>query len=613
MSDITRRAFLCNGSIAGAGLLMSGSARSQVVATSLPAPLAGPQHGLAMHGRPLYPPDFTHYASVNPQAPQGGRLVQGVVGSFDSLNPFIVRGTVPPIIGWNVVEALMARSPDEAFTCYGLIARTVETDEARRFVAFTLDPRARFSDGTPVTAEDVLFSFNLLRAKGRPNHRTYYGKVARAEVTGPLSIRFDFAGEDRELPLILALMPVLARHATDEVRFDQTSFTPPLGSGPYTAVEVKPGESVTLARNPAYWGRDLPVNHGNFNVDTLRYDFYRDVNGQFEAFKRGLYDIRFETDPGRWKTGYDIPAVRDGRILTEEVGNGRPKAYSALLFNMRREIFADVRVRAAMVELFDAEWANQNLYFGLFRRNGSFYDASELSALGRPAEPRERELLAPFTDAVLPAVMDGTWRPPASDGSGRDRGQLKRALDLFTEAGWQLRRGTLMDPRGRPFAPEVLVGTKDQERLALAYQSMLRRAGVGLNIRLVDNVQFESRKRSYDYDMVPYIWSQSLSPGNEQAFYFGSEAADTPGTRNFMGLKSPAADAMIAALLAERERAGFVAAVRALDRVLISARFSLPLFYTPGDWIARWRRIERPKDVSLNGTLAESWWRVPGS
>ena len=567
-----------------------------------------------MHGQPLYPADFSSYISVNADAPKGGRLVQGAVGTFDSLNPFIVRGTAPPFIRWNVVESLMARSPDEAFTVYGLVANKIETDDARSYVAFEIDPRARFSDGRPIMASDVMFSFNLLRTKGRPNHRGYYGKVSKAEITGERAIRFTFGVVDRELPLILSLMPVLAEHSVDVATFENTTFTAPLGSGPYTATQVKPGESVILTRTPDYWGRDLPVNRGNFNFDSLRYDFYRDVNTQFEAFKRDLYDIRFETDPTRWKTGYDFPAVRDGRIIREEIETGMPKPYSALIFNMRRDIFKDVRVRAAMVELFDFEWSNENLYFGLYRRNGSYYDGSELSSRGRPAEARERELLAKFPDAVLPSVMDGTWEPPVSDGSGRDRNSLKRALDLFNAAGWELKSGTLVSSAtGAALAPEIVVGTKDQERLALAYQRMLKRAGINLQIRLVDNVQFEARKQTYDYDMVPYIWDQSLSPGNEQAFYFGSAAADTPGTRNFMGLKSPAADAMIEALLAARERPDFVSAVRALDRVLISAQFSVPLFYTPGQWVARWTEVERPARVALAGTLAESWWRKPGS
>lgn len=564
-----------------------------------------------MHGAPLYPPGFRHYASVNPDAPKGGRLVQAVVGAFDSLNPFIVRGTALPFVRWNIVETLMARSPDEPFTVYGLIARNVETDDARSYVAFELDPAARFSDGRPVRPADVLFSFELLKTRGRPNHRSYYGKVAKAALHGDRGVRFDFGVEDRELPLILALMPILAEHATNPASFEETSFTAPLGSGPYVVSQVKPGETVILARAPDYWGRDLAPNRGNYNFDSLRYDFYRDVNSQFEAFKRGLADIRFETDPGRWKTGYDIPAVRDGRIVQEEVANGQPKPYSALLFNMRRDIFNDARVRAAFIELFDFEWVNHNLYFGVYERSGSFYDGSELSARGRLADERERELLAPFPDAVLPAVMEGTWQPPHSDGSGRDRESLKRALDLLDAAGWQVAKGALVSrATGKPFVAELIVGTKDQERLALAYQRMLKRAGITLDIRLVDNVQFENRKQTYDYDVVPYIWDQSLSPGNEQSFYFGSASADVPGTRNFMGLKSPAADAMITALLSARERPDFVSAVRALDRVLISAQFSVPLFYTPGQWIARWRKVARPSKVSLSGTLAESWWQA---
>ncbi|MBS7542877.1 extracellular solute-binding protein [Ancylobacter oerskovii] len=563
-----------------------------------------------MHGAPLYPADFSHYASVNPAAPRGGRLVQGAVGAFDSLNPFIVRGSPAPFVRWNIVESLMARSPDEAFTVYALLARSIETDDARSYVAFELDERARFADGTPLTVADVIFSFELLKARGRPNMRSYYAKVARAQAMGERLVRFDFAGADRELPLILGLMPILARHATDTATFEQTSFRAPLGTGPYEVATVRPGESVILRRRADYWGDALPVNRGLYNFAELRYDYYREVNGLFEAFKRGLTDIRFETDPGRWSSGYDIPAVRDGRILREDIATRVPKPYSALIFNMRRKPFDDVRVRAGMMDLFDAEWANANLYFGLYQRNGSFFDGSELSSRGRPAEPAERALLAPFPDAVLPQVMDGTWQPPASDGSGRDRARLKAALEHFEAGGYVLKGGRLVAAAdGRPLAPEVLVGTYDQERLALSWQRMLKRAGIELSIRLVDGAQFEARKTNYDYDIVPYIWDQSLSPGNEQAFYFGSDAAETPGTRNFMGLRSPAADAMIEALLAARSREAFVTAVRALDRVLISARFSLPLFYTPGEWLARWRDVERPATLSLRGTLAETWWQ----
>lgn len=607
MSGITRRAFLCNGLVAAGGLAAPDFILPRACAQSVTTESLRPRHGLAMHGEPALPPDFSHFASVNPQAPRGGRLVQGAVGAFDSLNPYIVRGSPAPFVRWNITESLMARAPDEPFTVYGLLARTIETDEARSFVAFEIDPRARFADGAPVTARDVAFSMELLGAVGRPNMRSFYAKVAKVTVAGERAIRFDFTGMDRELPLILGLMPVLAAHATDRAAFEQTSFHAPLGSGPYEVVAVQPGESVTLRRRADYWGEDLPVNRGLYNFDELRYDYYRETNTLFEAFKRGLTDIRFETDPGRWSGGYDIPAVRAGRILREDIPSRTPKPCSAFIFNMRRPPFDDVRVRQAMTELFDAEWANANLYFGLYRRNGGFFDGSDLSALGRPADAAEQALLAPFPGAVLPEVMEGLWRPPASDGSGRDRARLRAALELFAAAGFTLHGGQLQRG-GVPLAPELLVGTKDQERLGLAWKHMLARAGVTLDIRLVDAVQFEARKTRYDFDLVPYIWDQSLSPGNEQAFYFGSEAAETPGTRNFMGLKSPAADAMIAALLAAREEAAFVPAVRALDRVLISARFCLPLFYTPTQWLARWRRIQRPATLSLRGSLAETWW-----
>ncbi|HSI39259.1 MAG TPA: extracellular solute-binding protein [Xanthobacteraceae bacterium] len=607
---LTRRGWL-GGALGAAGLLALPRRPAAGDSANGPVPHGISAHGLAMHGVPMLPPGFAHFASVNPQAPRGGELAQAVVGSFDSLNPFIVRGTPPPIVRWNIVESLMVRGPDEPFTLYGLLARSVETDAARTYVAFTLDPAARFSDGTPLTADDVLFSFELLRTKGRPNLRSYYGKVARAAASGAV-VRFDFAVEDRELPLILGLMPVLARHAIDPLRFEETSFTPPLGSGPYVAAEVRPGERVILARAPDYWGADLAVNRGLYNFDRLRYDFYRDVTGAFEAFKRGLADVRFETDPGRWKTGYDVPAVRSGRVVLEEIASRTPRPYAALIFNMRRAPLDDARVRAALVELFDFEWINANLYFSVYRRTASFYEGSDLSARGRPATAVEQALLAPYPDAVLPAVMEGMWQPPVSDGSGRDRARLRRALDLLSEAGFAL-AGGVMTARatGRPLTVELMVTTRDQERLALAYQTMLHRAGVRLAVRLVDSVQFEARKQTYDYDMVPYIWDQSLSPGNEQAFYFGSAAAGEPGSRNFMGLRSPAADAMIAALLAARERPDFVAAVRALDRVLMSAQFAVPLFHTGGQWLARWRTAERPPTTALAGTLAESWWRAP--
>jgi peptide/nickel transport system substrate-binding protein len=571
------------------------------------------QHAIAMHGEPAWPAGFTRLPYANPNAPKGGRLVQGVLGTFDSLNPLIVKGIAPPAIRNYVVESLMARGYDEPFTLYGLIARGVETDAERSYVTFHLDPAAKFSDGAPVTAEDVIFSWQLLRDKGRPNHRTYYAKVAKAEAIGEQAVRFDLSGsDDRELALILGLMPVLAKHAVNPETFEETSFQAPLGTGPYLVAEVDPGKSVTLKRNPSYWGRDLSINRGLWNFDEIRLDYYREANSHLEAFKRGLYDFRNELDPGRWQTAYDFPALREGRVLKEALPTGVPKASSYYVFNTRRAVFSDVRVREAILLLFDFEWINHGYFFDLYRRSASYFDDSELSSHGRPADQREKALLAPFANAVRADVLDGAWSPPVSDGSGRDRATLKRALALLAASGYELRGTELVERRsGRPLTFEILVKARDEERLALLFSQSLKRAGIAARVRMVDAVQYEGRRLTYDFDMIEYRWDQSLSPGNEQAFYWGSAAADQPGTRNYMGVKSAAVDAMIAALLKAEGRADFVAAVRALDRVLISGFYVIPLFYPPAQWIARWTTVGRPATTSLYGYLPETWWREP--
>ena len=569
------------------------------------------RHAIAMHGEPALPAGFTRLPYADPAAPKGGRLVQGVLGTFDSLNPLIVRGIAVPSVRGLVIESLMARGYDEPFTLYGLIARSVETNPQRSYVTFNLDPAARFSDGKPITPDDVIFSWQLLRDRGRPNHRAYYTKVAKAEAIGEHAVRFSFSdGEDRELPLILGLMPVLARHSVKPEAFEDTSFQPPLGSGPYVVGDVDPGRSVTFKRNPSFWGRDLAINRGFWNFDEIRFDFYRESNSHLEAFKRGLYDIRVEHEPTRWQTGYDFPAVRDGRVIKEANPTGLPKASSFFVFNTRRTVFADIRVREAISLLFDFEWINKNYFFDLYRRTASYFAGSELSSHGRPADQRERALLAPFAAAVRADVLEGTWSPPVTDGSGRDRATLKRALDLFAAAGYELRGTELIERKsGRALAFEIMVTARDDERLALLFSQSLKRAGISARVRVVDAVQFEGRRLAYDFDMIENRWDQSLSPGNEQAFYWGSAAADQPGTRNYMGVKSPAIDAMIAALLKAEAREDFMAAVRALDRVLLSGIYTIPLFHLPEQWVARWSTIGRPRVNALYGHLFELWWR----
>ncbi|WP_414642298.1 extracellular solute-binding protein [Bradyrhizobium sp.] len=578
-------------------------------------------HAIAMHGAPAVPADFAHLPYFNPDAPKGGRLVWGILGTFDSLNPMIVKGEpVQQVRSYNfergyVIESLMARGENEPFTLYGLLAKTVETNDKRTFVTFHLDPRARFSDGKPVTAEDVLFSWKLLRDHGRPNHRQYYSKVAKAEALDPLTVRFDLTGaNDRELPLILGLMPILPKHAVDVSTFEETSLTPPVGSGPYLITSVKPGASVTFTRNPNYWGRDLPINRGLFNFDEIRFDYYREANGYFEAFKRGLYDYRVETEPLRWHDGYDFPAAKNGEVIRETLKTGLPKISEYFVFNTRRPVFSDIRVRQALTLLFDFEWINRNYFFGLYTRSGGFFPGSELSAYGRPADAREQALLKPYAASIEPDILDGSYRLPVTDGSGRDRTTLRAALSLLKEAGYDLDSGVLRQRSTKaPLAFEIMVASSDEERIALNYADTLKHAGIQATVRTVDAVQFDQRRLGYEFDMIPHRLDQSLSPGNEQSFYFGSKAADIQGTRNYMGAKDPAIDAMIAALLLARHHAGFVSAVRALDRALMSGFYAIPMFSVPDQWLARWNRIERPKDTPLVGYLPESWWQKPGA
>ncbi len=590
------------GAIAGLGLAPPAAAAADTAA-----------HAIAMHGAPAMPAGFMAPAYVNPDAPKGGRLVQGVLGTFDSLNPLIVQGLAVQAIRGYVIESLMARGYDEPFTLYGLLARTVETDDARDYVTFRLDPAAHFSDGVAVTAEDVVFSWQLLRDHGRPNHRAYYSKVVKAEILDARSVRFDLAGSnDRELPLILGLMPVLPKHAVDVATFEHTTFAKPIGSGPYVVAAVDPGTSVTFKRDPNYWGRALAINRGEWNFDELRFDYYRDANAYFEAFKTGLYDVRTEIDPSRWQTGYDFPAVREGRVVKESFAEGLPKPATAFVFNTRRPVFSDIRVREAIALLFDAEWVNRNFFFDLYKRSASFFDDSELSAYHRAADARERALLAPFPQAVRPDVRAGTWSPPVSDGSGRDRESLKQALALLAAAGYEF-TGMHLRQRGsgEPLRFEIMVMSRDEERLALAFASNLARAGIFAQVRLVDAVQYDQRRLSFGFDMIENRWDESLSPGNEQSFYWGSAAADEEGSRNYMGVRSAAVDAMIAAMLRARERPDFVAAVRALDRVLVSGCYVVPLFYLPAQWVARWAAIEHPARTSLSGYLPETWWHQP--
>jgi peptide/nickel transport system substrate-binding protein len=572
---------------------------------------AEPAPAIAMHGTPALPGGFPNFPYTNPDAPKGGRVTLGSSGSFDNLNPMIVRGEPVQGIREFVVESLMARSQDEPFTLYGLIAETADVPEDRSGVTFRLNPRAAFSDGTPLTAADVLFSFEMLRDKGRPNYRTYYKKVAKAEALSDHEVRFVFAGtEDRELPLILALMPVLPRHAMNPDKFEETTLTPIIGSGPYTVANVNPGRSITYKRNPDYWGRDLPVNRGRFNFDEIRFDYYREGSTLFEAFKTGAIDLRNEDDPALWAKGYDFPAVRQGRIALEEMPIGLPAGMTGLVFNTRRAVFADPRVRAALIHLFNFEWVNKSFFHGLYKRTQSYFERSMLSSSGRPADAKERSLLAPFPGAVLPDVMEGTWRAPASDGTPHNRSNARKAFEMLEAAGYTMSGGRLVDAKGSPLTFEILASNTGQERLLGAFAGDLAKLGIAARIRVVDSAQYQARLKDYDFDMIQFTWPSSLSPGNEQLFRWSSKVADDPGSYNYAGVKNPAVDAMIAAMLAAEGSEDFVSAVHALDRVLLSGQYVIPLFHPPAQWIASWKRLAHPEAVPLFGFNLDTWWAV---
>ncbi len=408
-----------------------------------------PKPAIAMHGDPALPDAFDHLPYANPQAAKGGRVAIGFLGAFDSLNPFNLKaGSTAQGLNGNVFESLMTRSLDEPFTLYGLIAQSVETDADRSYVTFKLDPRAHFSDGEPITSDDVRFTFELLKTKGRPQHRVAYSQVKSIETPDPLTVRYELgSGVDRELPLILALMPVLPRHKIDVAKFDDSSLEIPTGSGPYKITEVKPGERLILTRDPNYWAKDLPTRRGLYNFDEIDIEYFRDANSLFEAFAAGLLDFREETNPVRWTSAYDFPAIREHRAIRESLPIGGPKGMQGFVFNLRRPPFDDIRVREALGLMFDFEWINANLYDGLYKRTKSFFDESELASTGRPASDAERALLAPFPGAVREDILEGRWRPPETDGSGHDRTQPKRALELLRAAGYALKEGRLVKKR----------------------------------------------------------------------------------------------------------------------------------------------------------------------
>lgn len=578
------------------------------------------ESAIAMHGSPALGADFTHFPYANPEAPKGGKITYGVVGTFDGLNPFVIRSFrttarglfADEQFGGLVYESLMVRSRDEPFTLYGLVADGVKLNNERTEITFHLNPKAKFSDGVAITADDVLFTINLLKSKGRPPFDRYMKRIEHIEKLDNLTVKMEFLhSKDREFPFILASsIPVLPKHAIDIDNFEKNGLNPIPGSGPYIISRVDPGERIIYTRNPDYWGNDLPVNRGLNNFDTVQIEYFRNDNTRFEAFKKGILDVFLEepANPNRWRLSYNFPAVRDGEVIKESFKKRTPADMIGFVFNTRRPIFKDRRVRQALSLMFDFEWVNHNLFNDVYSRTEGFWSGSNLSSVGKPATEKEKQLLRPFPDAVLPEVMDGTWHSVKTDGSGIDRASAEKAWKLLQDAGYKIQNQQAIGPDGKPLQFEIMTQSLEEEKIALAYQRSLARIGIEAEVRTVDDTQYQNRLTSFDYDMIIGKLKASLSPGNEQLNRWGSASRDLEGSFNFAGTADPAIDAMIAALLKARSNEDFIASVRALDRVLISGSYYLPLYHLPDQWIARWSRIEYPAYTPLYGYRLPAWW-----
>ena len=567
-------------------------------------------HGIAMHGSPKYGAGFEHFDYANPDAPKGGGFRRALTGTFDSLNPFIIKGV--RAYGRHLTfETLLRRAWDEPFSLYGLVAESVEVPDDRSSATFTLRPEARFHDGSPITVDDVVFSWETLKEQGRPNHRLYYRQVRRVERPGPRSVRFVFDAEspDRELAMLIGLMPILSKAYYESTAFEETTLVPPLGSGPYRIESVDPGRSIVYRRDPDWWGRDLAVNRGQYNFDRIRYDYYRDADVMMEAFKAGEYDFRSEPSAARLATGYDFPAVAAGRVRVESVPHGRPSGMHAFVFNTRREIFADRTVRQALAQVFDFEWINKSLLHGAYVRTRSIFDNSELGARGVP-EGGELALLEPFRDRLPAELFERPYAPPGDGGSVR--ANLREARRLLAGAGWEVRDGELRRASdGLPMSFEILLVRPGNEKIALSYARGLERLGVEARVRTVDPAQYQNRRNVYDFDMIIYRWGMSLSPGNEQAFYWGSSAAGEEGTRNYPGVRDPVVDSLIKRMTSVRAREDFVYTIRAMDRTLLWGHYFVPLHHRNVDHVAWWDKFGRPEATPVYGVVVEAWWEDP--
>ncbi|ENN87085.1 hypothetical protein RHSP_67687 [Rhizobium freirei PRF 81] len=585
-------------------------------ATLCNAVAAQPLYGIAMHGDPALPADFKHFPYVNPDVKKGGRISYGVVGTFDNLNPFILksmrttaRGMWDPEYGNLVYESLMQRSSDEPFTLYGLLAQTVEWDDNRSFIQFNLNPKARWSDGQPVTPEDVMFTFQLLRDKGRPNFSSPLKGVGEMEKVGEHSVLIHFnEAANRETPLIIAMLPILPKHIIDVDSFERTTLAFPIGSGPYKIKSIDPGQRIIYQRDPGYWGKDIPTKVGIDNYDEISVTYFLQETTLFESFKKGDIDVYPDGSPGHWQQAYSFPAVSSGAVVKETFRPKTPSGMLGFVFNTRRPIFADRNVRKGLTLVFDFEWFNRSLASSAYTRTESYWQNSDLSSFGVPADAKELAMLGPIKDRIDPDVLDGTYKLPVSDGSGRDRKILRKAVNFLKQGGYTIKGERMVDSAGRQLSFEIMTQNADQERIAIAYRRSLALLGIAVTIRTVDDSQYQLRTGSYDYDMILKAYPSSLSPGTEQLGRWGSAAAKAAGSFNYAGVADPDVDALMGHFLTAHSSEDFRDAVRSFDRILISGYYMVPLYHIGQQWIARRSHIARSDVLPLYGYYLPAWW-----
>ncbi|MCV6590026.1 MAG: extracellular solute-binding protein [Marinobacterium sp.] len=569
-----------------------------------------PHHGIAMHGDLKYGPDFSHFDYANPDAPKGGKVSQAGVGTFDSFNQFIIKGASADGLGL-LYDSLLERSDDEPFSLYGLIAESLEMPDDRSHIIFNMRKEARFSDGQQLTAEDVAFTFKLLREKGAPLYRSYYADIKSITVLSPHRIRFDFGqSTNRELPLIVGEVPVLPRHIWQQRDFTKPTLEHPIGSGPYVISSFESGRTITYERRSDYWAENLPVNRGINNFDTITYDYYRDDTVSLEAFKAGEYDFRVENSSKRWATGYTGPQFDNGDIQVRELQHQNSTGMQAFVMNSRRQQFSDRRVRQALAYAFDFEWTNRNIFYNAYTRTHSYFSNSEMAASDMP-DTRELAVLEPLRDQIPAEVFTTVYKAPITDGSGKIRGHLRKGLRLLKSAGWALNKGKLLNANGEQFRFELLLRDKSFERIVAPFVRNLERMGIDVSIRLVDISQFINRYRSYDFDMLVASFPQSSSPGNEQRDYWHSSMADQPGTRNIIGIKDPAVDYLVEQVIQSPSREDLVARSRALDRVLQWGHYVIPQFHISSYRVAYWNRFGMPAKRPKYGLGFDTWWVLP--